>query len=345
MINLTTNYMGLTLKSPIIAGSSGFTKSVSDIKKIEANGAGAVVLKSIFEEQIRYETEKMINEKSNARIDPMIKGFDEIMKTRSYDYAEAMEYLSSFAKEYTLDSYLNNIKAIKKEVNIPVIASVNCIFMYDWHSFAKKIQEAGADALELNIYILPSDLKRSGGENEKMYFDIIESVKKYVTIPISLKVGYYFSGLGQKLVELSNTGISGLVLFNRPFSPDIDLDNFKITPGNILSSPTEYAQTLRWIAILNGKLNCDIAAATGIHNYEAAIKNILAGANAVQVTSAIYKNGFEIISEMLKGIESWMKKHNFNSIEDFRGKINEYNLDNPAAFERVQFMKLYSKIE
>jgi dihydroorotate dehydrogenase (fumarate) len=345
MVNLSSKYMGLTLKSPVIAGSSGYTKSVSDIRKLEEAGAGAVVLKSIFEEQIRFETDEMLNEKSDVRLEPMLKGFDDIMGSRSYDYAEALEYLTDFAKEHTLNNYLDNIKAIKREVNIPVIASINCIFAYDWHFFAKKIQEAGADAIELNIYILPSDLKRTGEENEKIYFEIINSIKKYVSIPVSIKVGYYFSGLGQKIVELSNTGISGMVLFNRPFSPDIDIDNFEVTSGNILSSQAEYSQTLRWIAILNGKLGCDIAAATGVHDPETLIKYLLAGANAVQVVSAIYKHGFEFITQLNEGLKIWMEKHKFNNIDEFRGKISQYNATNPAVFERVQFMKLYSKIE
>ena len=345
MANLTTKYLGLTLKSPIIAGSSGFNNSLPNIKKLEEAGAGAVVLKSIFEEQIRFETEEMINLRSDEKMDAMLKGYDEILGSRSYDYAEAMQYLTDFAKDHTLNKYLENITMIKKEVNIPIIASINCIFMYDWHFFAKKIQDAGADAIELNIYVLPSDFKRSGIENEGIYFEIYNALKKYVTIPVSLKIGYYFSGLAQKVVELSKTGVAGLVLFNRPFSPDIDIDNFEITSGKILSSPDEYAQTLRWIAILYGKVGCDIAAATGIHDENAVIKNLLVGANAVQVTSAIYKHGFEVISKMNDGLKTWMAKHKFETIDDFRGKISQFNIENPAVFERVQFMKLYSKIE
>lgn len=336
--------MGLKLKNPIVVGSSGLTNSINEIKQLAEKGAGAIVLKSIFEEQIRHESEKLMNDPENNKMKAMNKGFADIMDKRSYDYAEALEYLSSHAKENTLSDYLKFISEAKKAVDIPIIASINCVFSYDWHYFAKRIQDAGADALELNLFILPSDLKKSGAENEALYFEIVEAVKKYVTIPVSLKIGYYFSGLGQKVIELSKTGIAALVLFNRPYSPDIDLETLEITAGNILSTPAEYSHTLRWTGILSGRLGCDLAAATGIHDADAAIKQLLAGATVVEVTSTLYKNGFDVLPKMLSEIENWMKKHNYSNIDDFRGKLSQKNIENPAVFERVQFMKLYSKI-
>ena len=343
MANLETRYMGLTLKNPLIAGSSGLINNVENIKKLEENQAGAIVLKSIFEEQIRHEANVFMASGSTS-LSAMNKGFDNIMKSRSYDYAEAMDYITDFAKEHTLNEYLKLITDAKKAVKIPVIASVNCVFTYDWYSFAKKIQDAGADAIELNIYVLPSDPTKTGAENEDVYLNIINAIKPYVSIPVSIKISYYFSGLTNKLIELSKSGISGMVLFNRPYTPDIDIDNFEITPGNIYSSSHEYAHTLRWIAILAGRLGCDISAATGVHDHESLIKQLLAGANTVQVASVLYKHGFEHIRQMISGLENWMNLHHFNSIDDFRGKMSQVNLKNPADYERVQFMKLYSHI-
>lgn len=343
MADLTTRYMGLNLKNPIIVGSSGLTNTVENIVKIEASNAGAVVLKSIFEEQIRHEADKFLASDSNAA-SPMMKGFNNIMQKRSFDYAEAMEHLANYAKEHTLNDYLKFISDAKKAVNIPVIASVNCVFTYDWHSFAKRIQDAGADALELNIYILPSDPDKTNTENEEVYFNIINAVKQYVSIPVSIKISYYFSALSSQIIKLSKSGISGLVLFNRPYSPDIDIDNFKITSDHIYSTSAEYTHTLRWIAMLAGRLDCDIAAATGIHDHTSLIKMLLAGANVTQVASTVYVNGLQQINKMIAGLEGWMNKHNFKTIDDFRGKMSQVKQQHPAAYERVQFMKLYSNI-
>ena len=344
MADLTTKYMGLTLKSPVIAGSCGLTNTINEIKKMEENGAGAVVIKSIFEEQIRQEADNFIN-KGSEGMSPMMDGYLDIIKNRQYDYEEAMEYLKNFAKEHTLNNYLKFISDVKKEVKIPIIASVNCVFSYDWHFFARKIQDAGADALELNVYILPSDPDKTGQANDDIYLKIIESVKKTVSIPIALKVGYYFSGLANKVTELSKSGISGMVLFNRPYNPDIDIENLKISDGSVVSSPSEFFHTLRWVALLSGKMGCDISASTGNHNSEAVIKQLLAGATSVQVVSALYTHGISFISELNEGLSNWMDKHGFKTIEDFRGKMSFANLKHPAAYERVQFMKLYSQIK
>jgi len=343
MKDLSVSYMGLKLKNPVIVGSNGLTNSVSEIVKMEQNNAAAVVLKSVFEEQIQHETELLIKSDSE-KMAPMTKGMGELMKKRSYDYLEANDYISNFAREQTLAKYLKFISDVKKAVSIPIIASINCVYTYDWYSFAKRIQDAGADAIELNIYVLPSDPNRTGAENDAVYENVINEVKKYVTIPISVKMSYYFSGLTSKLIELSGSGIKGMVLFNRPYSPDIDIDNFTITSGNIYSSPTDYVHTMRWVAILAGRLKCDIAATTGIHDSESTIKLLLAGANVLQITSVLYSHGLTQISEIVSGIEKWMEKHNFSSIEDFRGKMCQKNIEHPAAYERVQFMKLYSKI-
>ena len=343
MGKLSTTYMGLSLKSPVIAGSSGLTNTLAELKEIAAKGAGAIVLKSIFEEQIRHETEKFIAEQGGS-MDAMNKGLGNILDTRPYDWAEALDYISDYAKEHTLSDYLKFIEEAKKTVDIPIIASINCVSAYDWHYFARRIQQAGADALELNVYVLPSNPAKLPVENDNVFFEIADVVRNQVSIPVSIKVSYYFSGLSKTLIDLSNSGIKGLVLFNRPFHPDINIHSLEITSTNILSHPSEYSHTLRWIAILAGRAGCDLVASTGIHDHESAIKQLLAGANAVQVASVLYKQGFDQISQINKGIEAWMDEMKYSTIDDFRGKLSQVNVENPAVFERVQFMRLYSKI-
>jgi dihydroorotate dehydrogenase (fumarate) len=343
MIDLTCNYLGLKLKNPIIVGSSGLTSSLDNLKIIAKQGAGAVILKSIFEEQIKFETDKLIN--SN---DPGIKSwqdaFQGIVSTKEYYFDEAFEYLTNYAKEHTLKHYLTFISDAKKTIDIPVIASIHCTTQYDWQYFAKRIQDAGADALELNAYILPSDFDKNSNEIEQVYFDIIKEVHKFISIPFSLKIGYYFSSLAQTALKLSETGISGLTLFNRPYNPDIDIDTVQVSAINMFSSEAEYSHTLRWVALLAGKLNCDIAASTGIHNHETIIKQLLAGADAVHMVSVFYKHHFDVLPEIIEGVKTWMKQHNYNSINDFKGLLSRKNVHNPASYERVQFIRLYSSI-
>jgi len=326
MANLEVNYLGLTLKNPIIVGSSGLTDKSEAIRNLEQNGAAAVVLKSLFEEEILLEKEAMLSQmQSGGGLYPETVDF--------YQYEDA-------PKETTTD-YLELIRQTKKQVSIPILASINCMTAQQWTWFPKDLENAGADGLELNLFILPSDLKRSAEENEKVYFDIVEEVCSKVNIPVSLKISYYFSNLATMITRLANTGIKGLVLFNRFYSPDIDIDNFQITSGNVLSTPGDLSLSLRWIAIMAERVECDLAASTGIHDAPAVIKQILAGASAVQVVSAIYKHGGEKIAEMLHQLEGWMDKHAFTSVDQFRGKMSQASSDNPAAFERVQFMKYF----
>jgi dihydroorotate dehydrogenase (fumarate) len=344
MENLQTTYLGLKLRNPLIAGSCGLTHSISNIKELAAKGVGAIVIKSLFEEQIHLETEKVIKT-DNGSIEAFTHAPDTILSKRIYDYDEAYSYIYDFAKRNTLEKYLEFLREVKQSVDIPVIASINCISNQDWHSFAKKIEETEVDALELNIYILPSDLRRSGADNEKIYFDIIREVRNYVNLPIAVKIGYYFSSLAQSVEKLSQTGIKGLVLFNRPYNTDFDIDNLTLSHGSIYSSPDEFTHTLRWISILSGHTSCDLSASTGVHDYKAFLKQLLAGATTVQIASALYNEGFDVIPNILNNTSSWMKKHGFADIKSFRGIMSRSNLANPAAIERVQFMKLYSGIE
>jgi len=328
MADLSTSYMGLRLRNPIIAGSSGLTNSIENLQKLYHNGAGAIVLKSLFEEQINFAINKTLNQSEN-----------------NYSYPEALDYISHYTRENDLEKYLKLIKDAKSKLDIPIIGSINCVSSSGWVSFAKNIQEAGADALELNIFILPSDPRRKAEQHEQIYFDILQSVMKQVKIPIAAKISYYFSGLTNMALQLSWTGISGLVLFNRFFSPDFDIDKFEVTASHIFSSPAEMALTLRWVALLSDKVQCDIAASTGIHDGEAVIKQLLAGAKAVQIASVLYQKGSEQIGVMLKDIEQWMEKHQFVNTTDFIGKMSYKEAKNPAAFERVQFMKHVAGIE
>ncbi|HRY98750.1 MAG TPA: dihydroorotate dehydrogenase-like protein [Bacteroidales bacterium] len=324
-MDLSTTYLGLKLKNPLIAGSSGLTNSLDDLKKIEAQGAAAVVLKSIFEEEIVMELEETFSQ----------------MSSQGFIYPETMEYFDYDSIEDTLSRYLKLISDAKKELSIPVIASINCVTAQKWTTFAHDIQEAGADAIELNAFILPSDFNRSTEDFEQVYFDIVSEVKKQVSIPVSLKVGYFFSNLGPFLQKLSHSGVDGLVLFNRFYHPDVDIDKMIITASNVLSSPDELSTSLRWIAILSERVGCDLAASTGIHDGGAIVKQILAGAQAVQVASALYKNGFGHIEQMLSQLEDWMEAHDYHSLDRFRGKLSQSRSKNPAAYERVQFMKYF----
>lgn len=328
MANLSTSYMGFNLKNPIIVGSSGLTNSVENIVEIEKNGAAAVVLKSLFEEQINHMIAKTMHSNNG-----------------NFSYPEADDYISNYTRDNDIDNYIKLIRGAKEAVQIPVIASINCISSADWVSFAGKIEAAGADGIELNIFILPSDPKRDAAQNEAIYFDIIEKVKQEVAIPVAIKISSYFSGLANFTLKLSWTGINGMVLFNRFFSPDIDIDNFKVTATNVFSTPDELAMSLRWVAMLSSRLHCDVAASTGVHDGKAVIKQLLAGAKAVQIASVLYKKDFTVIGNMLKELENWMDKHGFENLDPVIGKMSIKEIENPAAFERVQFMKHFSGIE
>jgi len=344
MENLQTSYLGLKLRNPLIAGSCGLTNSISKIKELALKGIGAVVIKSLFEEQINIETNNAIkSEEGDVKTFTQAPG--KLFGKRIYDYDEAYSYIFDFAKTNTLEKYLDFLKEAKSSVDIPVIASINCVSNHDWHTFAKRIQDTKVDALELNIYILPSDWRRSGEENEKIYFDIIREVRNYVNMPIAVKISYYFSSLVQSVQKLSESGIKGLVLFNRPYNTDFNIDKIGLSHGSIFSSDEEYTHTLRWISILSGHVKCDLSASTGVHDYKAFVKHLLAGATTVQIASALYREGFDVIPEILENTVEWMKNHKFETVESFRGKLSQKNLENPAAIERVQFMKLYSGIE
>jgi len=327
MSDLTSKYLGLTLKNPIIAGSCGITNSLDSIKKLSDNGIAAVVLKSLFEEQILHNANQKVSE-------------------NDLDYPEAYDYIKNYSKLNDVAAYLNLISQVKRETNIPAIASINCVSSSEWVTFAKDIENSGADALELNIMILSSNPKLSSQDQEKIMFDIIQEVRQNTKLPIAVKINSHSSGLANFIQKLDwSKLIQGVVLFNRQYSPDIDLDQMKVISSHVFSSPTDYAECLRWVAIMRDKVNFDIAATTGIWDAKTVVKQILAGADAVQIASVLYKNGPAYVQTMLHELESWMKTKGYNSLNDFKGMMSKDKINLPAAFERIQFMRYFSNIE
>jgi dihydroorotate dehydrogenase (fumarate) len=322
MSRLETTYLGLKLKNPVIVGSSGLTSSIDKIKEIEKKGAGAVVLKSLFEEQINYEAGSLAD---------------------TSDSPEALDYVKYYTKNNTVQEYLELIRKAKAEVKIPVIASINCVSAKDWVDFAKKIEQAGADALEVNVFVLPNDRSASGEKYENIYFDLADKLKKILTIPFAFKLGSQFSNLVGFIQKLH---VPGVVLFNRFYAPDIDIDQMKFVSAEVFSSPSDIRNSLRWVGIVSSKISrIDIAASTGVHDGKAVIKQILAGANAVQVCSTLYKNGIDQLENIIADLETWMKKNGFEHINEFRGKMSYHKIDDPLVYERSQFMKYFSSIQ
>ena len=323
MNDLSTKYLGLDLKNPLIVGSCGFTNSVGKIKELADNGAGAIVLKSLFEEQIQAELSANL-ENYNA------------------DYPGATDYIREYTRGNEVDEYLQLISGAKKMVDIPIIASINCVSASEWVSFAKSIEQQGADAIELNISLLPSNPKMTSADNEKKYLEIIAAVSDMVSIPLTLKMSHYSASLANLLQKLSWTEkVAGFVLFNRYYSPDIDIHKMVVKSADILSSPAEGIGPLRWIALMSGLIEKDLVASTGIHDSEGLIKQLLAGATAVQIVSTVYKNGAGQIGKILQGLETWMEQNSFSSLAEFRGKLSYHQATEPAVFERTQFMKYY----
>lgn len=327
MVDLSTTYMGLKLRNPVIVGSSGMTESVEGVKKAADAGAGAVVLKSLFEEQIRNESGYAID--SNEQM---------------YYYAQAEDYIRNYTRGNDLRRYLDLVSGSRDAVDIPVIASINCVSSTEWVEFAVQAQRAGADGLELNLFMLPSDPRNDSSQNEQVYLEVLEKVLQLVSIPVAAKISYYFSGLANMVGKIAATGVRGLVMFNRFFSPDIDIETFEVKRSNVFSTPEELAVSLRWVVMLASRVPCDIAASTGIHDGTALIKQLLAGAKAVQVASVLYREGYSAIGSMLGELDAYMERHNFSCLDELIGKMSFEKAYNPAAYERVQFMKYFSGI-
>jgi dihydroorotate dehydrogenase (fumarate) len=326
MTNLNVTYLGLNLKNPIIVGSSGLTNSIHNLKAIEEAGGAAVILKSIFEEEIYLEFASEFR-----KLGPMDNNL------------EFLDYYDYQIKKDNLKNYLNLIEEAKKELKIPVIASINCISANEWAFFAKKVEDAGADAIELNVFVLPTNLSQTGEENESMYFDIVSRVCSKISIPVSIKISPYFSNLGAVIRDLSFSEVRGLVLFNKFYTPDVDIHEQKIIGSDVLSQQTDYKLSLRWIAMMANRVNSDLSASTGIHNWETVVKMLLVGATTVQIVSLLYKDGFSVLPTMLLELGNWMENNGYQSIADFKGKLSMENTTNLAEFERVQFMRNFGE--
>jgi len=324
MIDLSTNFAGLSLKSPIIVSSSGLTSSVERIKKMAAAGAGAIVMKSLFEEQINFEISNI---------------------SEGQDYPEAGDYIRTYARENSLGQYLTAIREAKDAVDIPVIASINCVSASEWIDFAAKIEDAGADALELNIYFLPINKETDPREYEKTYLNLVSEVKKKSALPLIIKLGSGFSNITWMVNQLYQRGAAAVVLFNRFYAPDINTDDLSFGSAEVLSTPAELRSSLRWIGIVSSQVDqLDLAASTGVHSGLAVIKQILAGAKAVQICSVLYRNGLDYIRDMTTEMLKWMEKNQYESLDAFRGKMNYGSLDDPSVYERAQFMKYFSSM-
>lgn len=325
MSNIETKYMGLKLKNPIIVASSGLTNSVAKIKTLEKAGAGAVVLKSIFEEQINGEVNQLIN------------------RNPEHIYPEDEDYIWNYARNNSMTRHLNLLSEAKKETEIPIIASINCVSASEWTVFAKDFENAGADALELNLFFVPTDRHKTSEEIEQLYLNIVSEVKKNTTIPVSVKIGFYYTNLVAMADKLVANGADALVLFNRFYEPDINIEKLELTASEIFSSPSDIHRSMRWIGLISSQLpKVEIAASTGIHDGEAVIKQLLAGAQVAQVCSSVYINGSQVITEMVNDLNSFMKKWDFKKIEDFRGRLSYKNTSDPLLYERAQFMKYFS---
>jgi len=320
-MDLSTTYMGLKLRNPLIVSSSRITSTVEDIKKCADYGAGAIVLKSLFEEQFIADSNRLMDQD---------QGY--------FWYPEAIEFINLHSKEHGIKSYLKLIQGAKAQCNVPIIASVNCVSANEWPRYAKQLVEAGADGIELNVFIVPKDEKISSTAIEDHYVKIIEEVRKNVDIPIAIKIGPFFSNAFNMTSRLCKAGVNGIVVFNRFYRPDIDIDTEEITRPNYLSCPQEMGQPLRWVSLFSTRVKCDIAGNTGIHDGNGMIKMILAGAAAVQVCSTLYINGLGYIDTMINDLQKWMTWKGYGKIDDFKGKLTRHH-DNIAAFERVQFLK------
>ena len=324
-MDLTTIYMGLKLKNPIIVGASPLTASIESIKELENAGAAAVVLHSIFEEQINHETHEL----------------DHFLFKGSEDYAEAL----GFFPEVTLsnlesENYLDEIMQLKKSVNIPIIASLNGVSKGGWIDYSKKLEQAGVDAIELNITYIPTDINLDARDLEQMYIDALEAVKQSVNIPIAVKMNAIFSAPANMAKRFCDAGAQGLVLFDRPVHVDIDLENLNALQVINPSSSKDLSETLRWSAILYKKLDISLCASTGVNTHEDILKAMMSGADAVQMVTSLIQNGPNHIESVLKNLVEWMEEKEYISVEQMKGSISLHHTSNPAAYQRANYMRI-----
>ncbi len=329
-MDLKTTYLGLTLKNPIIPSASPLSRSVDVMKRLEDAGASAIVMYSLFEEQIAHEAAEL----------------DHYLAYGTESFAESLTYFPSVG-EYNIgpDEYVELLRSAKQALAIPVIASLNGITAGGWISYAAKLEQAGADAIELNVYYIPTDPHLTSADVEDRYLEILHAVKRAVSIPVAMKLSPYFSSFANMAHRLDQAGADGLVLFNRFYQPDIDLENLEVRPGVTLSTSFAMRLPMRWIAILRGKIKASLAATSGVHTSDDVIKMIMSGADVTMMCSSLLKNGPQHLAHVLKELDRWMIEHEYISIQQMKGSMSQQSIADPSAFERANYMKALNKFQ
>jgi len=327
-MDLKTTYLGLKLKNPIVPSASPLSRNLESMKRLEDAGAAAIVMYSLFEEQVEHEAAEL----------------DHYLAYGTHSYQEALSYFPT-PEEYNLgpDQYLEFLHQAKQSLGIPVIGSINGISSGGWIDYARKMEQAGADAIELNIYYIPTDPRLASQEVEDRYVSVLHAVKRAVKIPVAVKLSPYFSSFAHVAVRLDEAGANGLVLFNRFYQPDIDLEELEVKPNVILGTSDATRLPLRWIAILHGMVKTSLAATSGIHSAEDVIKMIMVGADVTMMCSALLKHGPGRITSVLEGVNKWMVEHEYLSVEQMKGSMSQASVVDPSAFERAQYMKALNR--
>jgi dihydroorotate dehydrogenase (fumarate) len=325
MVDLTTTYMGLELKNPVVPSASPLSADLDTVKRLEEAGAAAITLHSLFEEQIEFEAEALTH----------------FLEQGTDSYAEALSYFPE-VHEYRRqpDDYVEHIRACKEAVDIPIIASLNGVSLGGWTGYARKFEEAGADAIELNVYFIPTNDTLMSYDVEDLYVKLLKEVKKQISIPVAMKLSPYFSAMPHVASMLDAEGADALVLFNRFYQPDLDIEALEVASNLVLSTPVEMRLPMRWIAILYGRLDCSMALTSGIHSAEDVIKAVMVGADVANVCSVLLKEGVGKIDELLQGLYAWMEEHEYESVEQMKGSMSHRSVAEPAAFERANYMKM-----
>ena len=325
MIDLTTNYLGLTLKNPLVPSSSPLTGNLDDAKRLEDAGAAAIILPSLFEESVHHEQKQL----------------EKYVHSQALGHYEA-ESFQPVPEDYNceLDNYLEHLQNLKTSLDIPVIASLNGISNSGWIDFGKEMMLAGADALELNVYYVAVDPEQTGEQVENQYIQLLNRLNEQISIPVCMKLSSQFSSLANMVTKLQASGANGIVLFNRFYQPDIDLETLKVTPHIELSSPIESLLRIRWIALLRSRVDLSLAASGGFHNIESIIKVLLAGADAVYLCSVLLNNGPEYCTELLQQLESWLDEKEYDSIKQMQGSVSQSCAIEPAAYEHSNYVNL-----
>ena len=330
MVDLTTKYLGLTLKNPLVVSASPFSKRLDKVRKLEKNGAAAVVMYSLFEEQVTYEVNELNPHLSN---DPR-------------NYSEALRYYPHLAY-YNLnpDEYIQHLYTLKRSVSIPIIGSINGVSSGGWLEYAHHMEQAGADAVEINLYYLPTNVDFTGADLEETYLRLAKNVRSRLTIPFAVKLHPSFSSLPNFSKRMVEAGANGLVFFNRFYQPDFDIEKLKVVPSLDLSSSQDLRLPLRWIAILYGRIAADLALSSGIHTGEDVIKAVMAGASATMLTSELLQNGIDRLGRILEEVEDWLARHNYATLAELKGRMSQQNVAEPAAFERAYYLKILNNYQ